>query len=53
MNNTEDILKQLESRLTSFSGNAKTENIGTVEKNNDGVLTVSGLSKAVMGERVV
>ena len=53
MANTEDILKQLESRLTSFSGSAKTENIGTVEKNNDGVLTVSGLSKAVMGERVV
>lgn len=47
-----DIIKQLEKRLVSFEGTASTQNIGLVEKNNDGVITASGLTKAVMGEMV-
>jgi F-type H+/Na+-transporting ATPase subunit alpha len=47
-----DIIKQLEKRLISFTGTAKTENFGLVEKNNDGVITASGLTQAVMGEMV-
>ncbi len=47
---TSDILKNLENRLTSFNDNPKTQNVGTVEKNIDGVIAVSGLSQAFMGE---
>lgn len=53
MIDSNDIIKQLETRLKSFSTDTKTQNIGIVEKNNDGVVSVSGLSKAFMGERVV
>lgn len=49
---SDDIIKQLENRLRDFSSDTKTQNIGTVEKNNDGVITVSGLSQASMGEMV-
>jgi len=49
---TEDIIKQLEKRLTSFAIDAKVENIGQVEKNSDGVIVASGLSEAIMGEKV-
>ena len=49
---SEDIIKQLENRVKGFSYDATTVNVGVVEKNFDGVITVSGLSKAVMGERV-
>ena len=49
---TEDIIKQLEKRLTSFDLDAKVENIGIVEKNSDGVIVASGLSQAMMGEKV-
>lgn len=49
---SDDIIKQLENRLRDFSSDTKAQNIGTVESNNDGVLRVSGLSQAVMGEMV-
>lgn len=48
----EDIISELEKGLMEWSGEAKTLNIGIVERNTDGVITATGLSKAVMGERV-
>jgi F-type H+-transporting ATPase subunit alpha len=48
----EDIIKQLEERLSSFKLSPKLQNIGNVEKNTDGVIIVSGLSRAFMGELV-
>ncbi len=47
-----NIIKQLEKRLSSFSSNAQEEHVGRVEKNNDGVISASGLSKVAMGEIV-
>ncbi len=47
-----DIIKQLEQRLSDFSSDPKTQNIGHVEKNNDGVVVASGLSMAMIGEIV-
>jgi F-type H+-transporting ATPase subunit alpha len=47
-----DIIKQLETKLRTFSSDKKTENVGTVEKFYDGVARVSGLSKAMMGETI-
>ncbi|MBP9719081.1 MAG: F0F1 ATP synthase subunit alpha [Candidatus Levybacteria bacterium] len=47
-----DILEQLENRLHSFSLDGKAKNIGRVVKNNDGVITASGLSAAFLGEIV-
>jgi F-type H+-transporting ATPase subunit alpha len=44
------IIENLEKRLSTFTVNPKTQNVGTVEKNTDGVVSVSGLSKAFMGE---
>jgi F-type H+-transporting ATPase subunit alpha len=52
MTKKEDIIKQLENRLQNFSFDTKSKNIGTVEKNSDGVVTASGLSQAVLGEEV-
>ncbi|MBI2443184.1 MAG: F0F1 ATP synthase subunit alpha [Candidatus Levybacteria bacterium] len=49
---SEEIIKNLEKRLHTFSADPKTQNVGTVETNNDGVLRVSGLSQAMMGEMV-
>lgn len=50
---SEDIIKNLEEKLKNFKLNPKIENVGVVEKNNDGVIVASGLSKAFMGERVL
>ncbi len=50
MINSKTIIEGLEEKLSKFSDNAETQNIGYVEKNTDGVITVSGLSKAAMGE---
>lgn len=50
--NADDVLKQLENRLHTFSGAQGAENVGTVEKFFDGVATISGLSKAKMGELI-
>ena len=44
------IIEQLEKRLSTFSADPKTQNVGHVEKNTDGVIQASGLSKAFMGE---
>jgi F-type H+/Na+-transporting ATPase subunit alpha len=46
------IIENLEKRLGSFSVDPKTQNIGKVEKNTDGVITASGLSNAFMGEMI-
>src|SRR3989344_3400056 len=48
----QEIIKELEKKLKSFSSSAKTENVGTVEKFYDGVARISGLSKAMMGELI-
>lgn len=47
-----DIIKQLEQRLSHFATDPKTQNIGTVQKNNDGVIIASGLSQGMIGELV-
>src|SRR3989338_8780664 len=52
MINSEDILQQLEKKLSSLSSDPKVQNIGVVERNTDGVIRASGLSRATMGERV-
>lgn len=52
MINSEEIIKKLENRLQSFSGDIRIQNVGTVEKIQDGVIVASGLSRAVMGEIV-
>lgn len=49
---SEDIIEQLEKGLTSFNLNAKVQNVGSVERNNDGVVVASGLSQSFMGEIV-
>jgi len=46
------IIENLEKRLSTFTTDPKRQNVGTVEKNTDGVITASGLSKAFMGEMV-
>ncbi len=52
MQNSEDIIKNLEEKLSGFNTDSTTKNVGTVEKNTDGVIVASGLSKAMMGEIV-
>lgn len=47
------IIKNLEKRLSSFGDDPKTQNIGFVEKNTDGVVIASGLSRAAMGEKIL
>ncbi|HSA83255.1 MAG TPA: F0F1 ATP synthase subunit alpha, partial [Patescibacteria group bacterium] len=44
------ILEKLEKRLSTFNADPKTQNIGRVEKNTDGVIQASGLTNAFMGE---
>src|ERR1700704_6239031 len=51
MNSTE-IIATLEKKLMQFDTNPKLQNVGTVVKNNDGVIVASGLTKAQMGEMV-
>src|SRR3990167_4161255 len=53
MTNDTDIIKTLEKRLHTFKLGVTVENIGHVEKNNDGVITASGLTDALMGEEVI
>lgn len=52
MIDSQDIIKQLEKRLGTYTFKPKSQNIGIVEKNNDGVVSVSGLSQAMIGELV-
>jgi len=49
---SDDIITQLEKKLSSFSSDVKIQNIGIVEKNGDGVVIASGLSEILMGEKV-
>jgi len=49
---SDDIIKELETGLKSYNLNPKMQNVGTVEKNNDGVIVASGLSQVEMGELV-
>lgn len=49
---SDKIIKQLEKKLSGFQLEAKNQNVGIVEKNNDGVIVASGLSKSFMGELV-
>ena len=39
--------------MNAFSLNPKIQNVGKVEKNNDGVIVASGLSQVEMGELVI
>lgn len=50
MIDNKDIIANLEKRLSTFNNDPKTQNVGRVEKNTDGVITASGLTKAFMGE---
>lgn len=52
MIDSNDIINQLEKRLGTLSQDSKTEHIGEVIKNSDGVIIASGLSKVTMGEMV-
>src|SRR5437868_3802583 len=50
MINNDAIIENLEKRLSTFTANPKTQNVGTVQSNTDGVVSASGLNKAFMGE---
>jgi len=50
---SEDIIKNLEKKLSTFEANPRVENVGSIEKIMDNVVVASGLSKAKMGEEVV
>ena len=50
---SDDIIAQLEKKVGDFFVDQKTQNIGNVEKNNDGVVIASGLSQAMVGEILV
>lgn len=47
------IIETLEKKLMTFGTDVKAQNVGTVVKNTDGVITASGLSRAIMGEKVI
>jgi F-type H+/Na+-transporting ATPase subunit alpha len=53
MQDSESIIKNLEKKLSGFTNDATTKNVGSVEKNTDGVIVASGLSKAMMSELVI
>lgn len=53
MIDNDKIIKELEEKLMTFGGDFKSQNVGTVIKNTDGIITASGLSKAVMGEKIL
>ena len=53
MKDSNDIINQLEKKLSTYSSEGTSKNVGVVEKNTDGVVVASGLSKAIMGEQVV
>jgi F-type H+-transporting ATPase subunit alpha len=47
------IIETLEKKLMTFGGDSKTQNVGSVVKNTDGVIIATGLSRSFMGEKVV
>ena len=48
----EELLKQIEKRLSTVHLNPKTENVGTVQTVGDGIIQASGLSRVGFGEEV-
>jgi len=52
MKTSDQILEQLEKKLSSFDQQVGSKNIGIVEKNTDGVIVATGLSEVQMGELV-
>ena len=52
MKDSEEIIKQLEKKLSGFNMDTSAKNVGAVLKNTDGVIVASGLSKAMMSELV-
>src|SRR5579859_1745346 len=50
MIDSKTILENLEKKLSNFNADPKKQNIGWVEKNIDGIISASGLSRAFMGE---
>lgn len=53
MDNDEKIIENLEKKLATFNFEGTSKNVGIVQKNTDGVIVASGLSKAMMSELVV
>lgn len=49
---TEDLIKQIEKRLSTVHIDSKMENIGTVESVGDGIIQATGLSRLGFGEEV-
>lgn len=52
MINNKDIINKLEDQLKSFTEDNEKQNIGVVEKNQDGIISCSGLSQVGIGEIV-
>lgn len=52
MIDNQTIIQDLEKRLATFRVDRKTQNIGRIEKNNDGVIIANGLSHAFAGELI-
>ena len=52
MRTSDQILEKLENKLNKFNQDVSVKNVGIVERNTDGVIVASGLSKAQMGEQV-
>ncbi len=46
------IIENLEKKLSTFTEDPKTQNVGYVQKNTDGVITATGLTKARMSEMI-
>ncbi len=53
MIDSKDIIEKLEKGLMDFSSDKKTQSVGKVEKITDGIIVISGLYKAQMGEKVI
>lgn len=52
MIDSKEIIENLEKKLMTFRDDVKTQNVGTVTKNTDGVIIASGLSKGMISEMV-
>lgn len=50
--NNQELIKQIEKRLSTVHISPKTENVGTVESVGDGIIQATGLSKVGFGEEV-
>src|SRR3989344_2031195 len=52
MSKNEEIIKELEKSLATFSQEKRFKNVGLVERNSDAVVVASGLSQSFIGEQV-